>query len=721
MTPVSAHMEAGTVFGGYRIDGVAGEGGMGVVYRATQLALDRSVALKVIASGYAHDASFRDRFNAEALLAASIDHPNVVPVFEAGESDGVLFLVMRYVDGIDLRALVDSAGALEPSRAVRIVCQVAAALDAAHRRGLVHRDVKPPNVLITQVGEEHAYLTDFGLTKHAAAAGGFTHTGQFVGTPDFVSPEQIRGEPADARADVYALGCVLFYVLTGRTPFPRESELGKLYAHLGDPVPPASDFAPAVPPALDQVIATAMAKEPEERYASAGDLARAANAALHGELAPPPAGSVAIGDAAAAPEPAAQSHAAPNHAAQSVAAQSNVAQGHAAPSHAAQSHAAPSHAAQSHAGPNNAAPSASAHSGALHSGAAHSAAAAAAPRAAGPAGWPRGRRVALLVARPTLLVAAVAVAVLGAAGALGGGDDDGPPDRTAPPPATADTPRVVATIDVGDGPDGVTVDGNNVFVSHARDGTLIRISARSNKVKGDPVPVGASPDQIAAGKGTVWVVDSSGDQLQRLQSDPTLQATATIPVGTDAQAISLGPQLVWVANTGDDTVQRVDRAAAQLVGDPIGVGDHPLGIFVGSKVWVTNFRDGTLSKIDIATAQVEGNPVKVGAGARGVTEGMGSVWVSNLKDGTVARVDSGSGQILATIKVGKRPKDIVTKDGFVWVVNSGSNTVSRIDPKTNRLAGAAIPVGRNPIGLAAGKRSLWVTNFADDTVSRIDP
>jgi YVTN family beta-propeller protein len=689
---VSAHMEAGTVFGGYRIDGVAGAGGMGVVYRATQLALDRPVALKVIASEFAYDPSFRDRFNSEALLAASIDHPNVVPVYEAGESDGVLYLAMRFVDGIDLRALVEASGRLEPEPAVRIVCQVATALDAAHRRGLVHRDVKPPNVLIAQDGEEHAYLTDFGLTKHAAAAGGMTHTGQFVGTPDFVSPEQIRGEQADARADVYGLGCVLFHALTGRIPFPRESDLGKLYAHLGDPVPAASDFAPDVPPALDAVIATAMAKEADERYASACDFARAARAALHGELPPEPAGSVAIGDAAAPPAPA---PAPPPAAAPSIAAQSVVAPSDVAPSVAAPRSVTPPPA---------------------------SAVAAEPPRPAAPADWPHGRRIALLVALPTLLLAAVAVAVLGAVGTLGGDDEPRAP-RTpgTPPPAAGDAPRVVATIPVGDGPDGVTVDGNDVFVSHARDGTLIKLSARSNKVKGDPVAVGANPDQIAAGKGTVWVVDSSGDQLQRLESSPTLQATATIPVGTDAQAISLGPQLVWVANTGDDTVQRVDRAAAQLVGDPIGVGDHPIGIFVGSKVWVTNFRDGTLSKIDVATAQVEGAPVKVGEGARGVTESMGSVWVSNLKDGTVARVDPRSGELVATIKVGQRPKDIVATHGFVWVVNSGSNTVSRIDPDTNRLAGAPIPVGRNPIGLAASKRSLWVTNFADDTVSRIDP
>src|SRR5688572_30973726 len=292
MTPSIPHMESGTILGGYRIDSVAGQGGMGVVYRATQLGLDRPVALKVIAVELANNLDFRNRFKSEAQLAASIDHPNVVPVFEAGEADGVLYLAMRYVEGTDLRSLVDRDGRLAPERAVRIIWQVGGALDAAHRRGLVHRDVKPPNVLIANEGEEHAYLTDFGLTKHAeAASAGFTRTGHFVGTPDFAAPEQIRGEHADARADVYALGAVLFHALTGRVPFPRDSELAKMYAHLNDPAPAASPLAPGIPAVLDTVIGTAMAKQPEERYASAGDLARAAWAALQGEVAPQPMGS----------------------------------------------------------------------------------------------------------------------------------------------------------------------------------------------------------------------------------------------------------------------------------------------------------------------------------------------------------------------------------------------------------------------------------------------
>jgi serine/threonine-protein kinase len=674
------HVETGSVIGGYRIDAIAGQGGMGVVYRATQLGLDRVVALKLITAELAGDAAFRSRFESEAQLAASIDHPNVVPVYGAGEADGVLFLAMRFVEGTDLRALVAAEGGLDAEHAVRIVWQVAGALDAAHRRGLVHRDVKPPNVLIASEGDEHVYLTDFGLTKHAAAVSGFTRTGVFVGTPDFAAPEQIRGERADARADVYALGAVLFHAVTGQVPFPRDSELAKMYAHLNDPAPSVTALAPGAPAGLDVVVATAMAKDPAARYDSAGDLARAAWSALQGDVAPALMGTVATGEAAAqAPVPDT-----PPPSGASSARAASSAGGPASPS------VVP--APRSSAG-------------------AHS--------PAGPAGWPRGRRIALLATVPCLLVAALAVVAFGGFG----GEDPrtGRPPQASVTPDGPDGPRVVSTIPVGDGPDGITADGRDVFVSHARAGTLQRIDADRDALAGKPVRVGRSPDQIAAGKGTVWVVDAAGDELQRLQSDPELQPTARIPVGNDAQGISLGLQLAWVANTGDDTVQRVDRATATRVGDPIGVGDHPIGIFVGSKVWVTNFRDGTLTRIDTTTAQVEGEPLRTGGGARGVAESFGSVWVSNFKDDTVVRIDPDTFRVVKTIRVGREPKELVAAFGSVWVVNSGSNTVTRIDPATDRVDGAPIAVGRDPLGITATAEALWVTNFGDDTVSAIRP
>src|SRR4051812_2023134 len=270
-------LEPGSVFAGHRIESVAGRGGMGVVYRATQLALDRTVALKVIAPGLLEDQAVRNRFVRESKVAASIDHPNVIPIYYAGDEDGIAYLAMRYVPGDDVRSLVRREGPLNPERAARIVAQLAGALDEAHAAGLVHRDIKPANVLLT--AEDHVYLTDFGLTKHALSVAGSTKPGHWVGTLDYVAPEQIRGERIDARADVYALGCLLFFALTGVVPFRRETDEARLWAHLSEPPPRPTDLVPEIPAAFDAVVERALAKDPEDRYPSAGDLGRAALAA----------------------------------------------------------------------------------------------------------------------------------------------------------------------------------------------------------------------------------------------------------------------------------------------------------------------------------------------------------------------------------------------------------------------------------------------------------
>jgi len=294
------------VFGGYRIEEVAGRGGMGVVYRAVQLDLGRPVALKLIAADRAADPDFRERFQRESRMAAAIDHPNVVPVHGAGEHDGQLYLVMRYVRGTDLHALIKREGPLAPERAAAIVAQVASALDAAHAAGLVHRDVKPANVLLGGSGRhEHAYLSDFGLTRLLASETQLTETGQWMGTIDFSAPEQLSALRLDARADVYSLGCVLHAALLGTPPFPRGTFPATLLAHIQDPVPRPSEHG--APSGFDRVMARALAKEPEDRYPSAGDLGRAAMAAARGEPVTESERSVAVGPAA--PDPPTNGHA----------------------------------------------------------------------------------------------------------------------------------------------------------------------------------------------------------------------------------------------------------------------------------------------------------------------------------------------------------------------------------------------------------------------------
>jgi tRNA A-37 threonylcarbamoyl transferase component Bud32 len=291
----------GTIIGGCRIDGEIGRGGMGVVYRAEQVRLGRTVAVKVIAPELARDPGFRERFERESRVAASIEHPNVIPVYEAGETDGELYITMRYVEGTDLRALIGRSGRLDHARAAQVVSQVGGALDAAHSSGLVHRDVKPGNVLVATVGgSDHAYLTDFGLTKRLISGAALTRTGEWVGTVDYVAPEQIEGKAVDARADIYALACVLHQTLTGQVPYVRDSDVAKMYAHLHEPPPAVTAVAPDVPQEFDTVVARGMAKQPEERYPSAGDLGQAAVAAAERREAPASERSVAVG--AAAPE-----------------------------------------------------------------------------------------------------------------------------------------------------------------------------------------------------------------------------------------------------------------------------------------------------------------------------------------------------------------------------------------------------------------------------------
>jgi hypothetical protein len=268
-----------STFAGCRIEEVAGRGGMGVVYRATQLRLDRPVALKLVAPERAADANFRARFERESRVAAAIEHPNVIPVYGAGEEDGRLYLLMRWVPGTDLQALIRRSGRLAPLHAAAIVAQVAAGLDAAHAVGLVHRDVKPANVLLgAEDGSGHVYLSDFGLTLDSSSDTRVTQSGEWFGTVDFMAPEQFEGDHPDARTDVYALGCVLHAALTGGPPFVRSSVAGTILAHLNDP-PPLPSATPGVPQAFDGVIARALAKPPSERYRSAGELATAALAA----------------------------------------------------------------------------------------------------------------------------------------------------------------------------------------------------------------------------------------------------------------------------------------------------------------------------------------------------------------------------------------------------------------------------------------------------------
>ncbi len=272
-------LEVGSQLGPYRIAGYIGRGGMGVVYRAEHVHLGRHVALKLLAPELAQNESFRERFVRESRAAAQVDHPNVIPIYEASEIDGHYIIAMRFVDGVDLREVLHTRGPLPLERAIEVLTQVAGALDAAHAQGLVHRDVKPGNILVVG-GSEHCYLTDFGLTKAITSDTAFTATGQFVGTADYVAPEQIEGKELDRRTDVYSLGCVFYECLAGMTPFRRETDMAVMWAHMQEPPPRVTERRRDLPAELDAVIATAMAKSKDHRYPSCSTFAAAARSAV---------------------------------------------------------------------------------------------------------------------------------------------------------------------------------------------------------------------------------------------------------------------------------------------------------------------------------------------------------------------------------------------------------------------------------------------------------
>jgi serine/threonine protein kinase len=271
---VGTTTRVGTEVAGYRLEQVLGHGGMSVVYLAEHIRLGRKVALKLLAPALSEDDSYRERFVRESRRAAELEHPNIIPIYDAGEDDGQLYIAMRYVEGSDLKSIIKRDGPMPLGRVIFILEQIAGALEAAHERDLVHRDVKPSNILVS-TPSDRVYLTDFGVVKHTASRG-LTKTGFFIGTVDYAPPEQIEGLPLDPRTDIYALGCVLYECLTARPPFDREGEVAVMHAHLTEPPPRLTKARPDLPKSLNEVVATAMAKSKEDRYATCDDFITAA-------------------------------------------------------------------------------------------------------------------------------------------------------------------------------------------------------------------------------------------------------------------------------------------------------------------------------------------------------------------------------------------------------------------------------------------------------------
>ena len=295
----------GDEFAGYRVRAVLGRGGMSVVYQAENLRLSSVIALKVLAPELAADDVFRARFLEESRIAASLNHPNVIPIYDMGSQDDLLYIAMRYVSGTDMRQMIKKRGRILPASALFLVGQAARALDAAHRKGLVHRDVKPGNLLIERGSDDadpdHVYLADFGITKHAMSRSGLTSTGQFLGTIDYVAPEQIRGTSVLGLADQYSLGCVLYECLTGRVPFEKDLDAAIIWAHVEETPTMPTVLRPELPPEVDDVFRRVLAKRPDERYRSCREFVDAARIAL-GILGPGTEAALAYGATTAGPQ-----------------------------------------------------------------------------------------------------------------------------------------------------------------------------------------------------------------------------------------------------------------------------------------------------------------------------------------------------------------------------------------------------------------------------------
>ena len=569
---------------------------MSVVYRAQQLGLKRNVALKLLSSDLAEDDVFRRRFLRESELAASLDHPNVVPVYEAGEVDGLLYIAMRYVDGTDLRTILRGEGALGANRALAIATQLAGALDAAHERGLIHRDVKPSNVLVTgSPGHEHCYLADFGLSTSMSDRSAAVSPRQIVGTIDYVAPEQIRDEDVDARADVYSLACLFYESLTGAVPFRRASDVAVIYAHLEESPPPASRLRSALPAALDPVLERGLAKQPDERWQTSGEMIDAAGAALTGgtrrrsilarrrRLLLPGVAVVAAVVAIAL---------------------------------------------------------------AFGGGAGTPVARAETLVRLGADGKPAGGIE--LDGRPTAVtVCAGNVWVTTADGAVAEIDPhtltvhrvpvsgtpsdvadvgnlaavvSGPPEHvTVIDAAFGQISGTIALPDAGRSATAVAF-GPTIWVANPRRGSVDLLTPPYTAVSGT-VPMPGPPRLLAVGEGALWAV--GGRDLWKVVGRE-IRTRIRLPIAP--VAVAAGNKGVWIVDGRAPKLLRLDPRTGRVT-KSIRVGRTPVAVAVGHRsVWTVNRGDGTVSKIDPARNVVT-STVDVGSDPVDVVAGLGSVWV----------------------------------------------------------------------------------------------
>ena len=598
---VPADSRVGTTLGNYRIESIIGRGGVGVVYLAEDLRLGRRVALKVLSQDLSAESGIRDRFTRESRIAASLDDPNIVPIHEAGEAEGLLYIAMRYVEGTDLALLLAEEGALDPRRAVSIVAQVASALDAAHSRGLVHRDVKPANILVVP-GQgsrpEHVYLSDFGLTKRLSSESEVTRTGQFLGTLNYAAPEQFEGRPLDARTDVYSLGCVLFECLTGTAPFRKEQDAALMYAHLQEPPPAVTTERPELPPAVDSVVAKAMAKKPEDRFQSTGELAAAARAVLQEALAP----------AAPARLPLQRRRLLAAGVAGLVAATIALVFILARVGGAPQ-----------------------------HPGAPEGRPRAIPPNSAAEIDPANGRRLKLTVGLPTIIAAATPRLVIGEGAVweiivFSGVAHIDPPtgklEAVIPLPSTfgttIDSAIAFRTLYVPVG--NLAGESTLARIDPATDGLLSPLRFESLGTMAG-LTTGGGALWLASAEGSVGRFDATGHELSPL-----------VHIGGHPDRIVFGAGGVWVSDRLDQRITRLDPESGKVV-TTITTNNTLDDMAAGEgAVWVLDHLAGTVTPINTSTNEL-GAAIRVGHDPSDITTGLGAVWVTDAADSVIYRID----------------------------------------------------------------------------------
>jgi ABC-type transport system substrate-binding protein/tRNA A-37 threonylcarbamoyl transferase component Bud32/DNA-binding beta-propeller fold protein YncE len=609
-------LPTGTVLAGFRVQALIGEGAMGAVYLTEDATGGRRVALKLLAPELARDERFRRRFLRESQLAATLDHPHIVPTLVSGEEDGTLYLAMAYVEGSDLRELLRREGRLEAGRTLALLEQVAEALDAAHAAGLVHRDVKPGNILVAaEPGGEHAYVCDFGLARHVSSVSSLTGERGFVGTIDYVPPEQIEGGPIDGRADVYSLGCVLYECLAGERPFGRESELSVVFAHLNEPPPLLSDLRPDLPQAFDDVFAIALAKSPGDRYSTCGELAQAARAALQGKafarrkirrrrllaaVAVLAAAGAAIGGVLAT-------------------------RGAHAPAH----------------------PGAKLHSLALRPNAL-SLIDARTRRVVGHVAF--GRRVNFANIPPGLAFSrrAAWVSLFGEQRLV---------------KVDARTHKATASVRLPWAPGGLATGGGSVWVRQDSGPEVIRIDARTGTIRARFTITGGGGG-IAYGDGSLWLAGGPGVVRIDPRDERTLRRFRVPGQPTGLTSFAFADGSLWAARADNGFVLKIDpvenriAARAKLHG---WTSDLTVG---GGFVWASVIPDGVVYKLSEDDLGLLGQ-VPSGPDPEQISAGGGYVWVANTAAKSVSVLDEASGRV-QRLAAGAQPTAAAYHDGLVW-------------------------------------------------------